>query len=207
MSTDAVLPDAETVVEITTADGVVWSALVAEITKNRLTLTGDEIPPSPAGAKLTLRWTAGRRGRYAQDGTVREAGDDGRLIVEAHGPPQIEQLRRFMRGGGGEKIWLRPLNARDPLDFDGRVYDLSERSFRARFNRLHVSTDDPVSASLDLGDGTVDIVGSVLCTRPVPDSLDLEVVVVFDAGEVVAQVIRRYLLRLQMLARARTADG
>src|SRR5215213_4318741 len=102
------MPGPRSTVTLTTADGAALRARTERSGDGLLTLRTSAAVPLPvtAGDAVTLRWPAGRRGRYTVDGTVREAAGT-RLDVLVTGAAEIEQVRRFVRGGGGEKVWVR----------------------------------------------------------------------------------------------------
>ena len=178
-----------------------------------LTLPSDAAPESRprVGDKVTLRWPAGSRGRFAVDATVVPAPDDERVGVIVRGVPELEQQRQFFRGGGGERIRLLQHGPDGAAVYTGWVQDLSERGARAHFADVRVRDGDTLMAQIELEDETVDVAGTVLRIAVLPDnvgaySMRVEVVGLFDAEEQQARVIRRYVFKQQLLARARD-DG
>ena len=168
-----------------------------------LSLALDDLPP--ANSEVRLRWAAAPRGRYALVGNV--AGIDGnRVRVRCSGPPEIEQSRDYVRGGGGERIVL----VRPGVDSaEGSIHDLSEGSVRAHFTDVSLAPGDEITLRMQVGPEVVEFaaravkVSSVRQQIPVRGPLIVELVAVFTAAdEQQARIIRRYILSLQMRARA-----
>ncbi|GIE28805.1 hypothetical protein Ait01nite_018500 [Actinoplanes italicus] len=156
-----------------------------------------------AGSVVTLRWPAGPRGRYSQTGTVLKV-DENRIEITFLGEPEIEQLRNYVRGGGGESILL--VRAGEPQRI-GQVHDLSERSVRAHFSDVDLRPGEEMLLRLQLGDEVVEFpaiayrVAQIRQQVPVRGPLVTEMVAIFEQDERQAKVIRRYVLRLQSQAR------
>ncbi|MDR6323463.1 hypothetical protein [Actinoplanes couchii] len=176
-----------------------------------LSLALDDIEMNP-GDEVTVRWPAGLRGRYALRGTV-AATDENRVHVRFAGQPEIEQLRDYVRGGGGETVQLVIPGAPERY---GRVHDISERSVRAFFNGVGFEPGQDTRLRVQLaGDGVVDFPARVLRAAtirqqvPVRGPLLTEVVAIFEQDERQARIIRRYVMRLQLEARrqARSDDS
>ncbi|MEU8656704.1 hypothetical protein [Actinoplanes philippinensis] len=159
------------------------------------------------GSVVVLRWPAGPRGRYTQQATVRRT-EENRIDVTPLADPQIEQLRNFVRGGGGESILL--VRADDPQRV-GRVHDLSERSVRAYFSDVDLRPGEEMLLRLQLGDDVVQFpatayrVAQIRQQVPVRGPLVTEMVAIFEQDERQAKIIRRYVMRLQSQARREAA--
>lgn len=96
-------------IEVTTSAGPLRGVRVDCVYPTRVDLSLPEalIDQGPAvGERVTLRWPAGHRGRYALRGHVAAAPDGSHLTVIARGTPDIEQQRQFVRAGGGEQVKL-----------------------------------------------------------------------------------------------------
>ena len=118
------------------------------------------------------------------------------------GTPEIQQDRRFVRGGGGELIELWP--AEEPAGvIRGVVVDLAEASVRARFSHVSVADGDEVGIRLTLDPEAVEVTGRVLRKRTDQAEDVVEVIALYEPEEATAQVIRRYVLRCQAQARQR----
>ena len=196
------MPGLNSTVTVTTADGVAVRARVELSQDGLFTLRTSTAVSLPAtvGDAVTLRWSAGPRGRYTVGGTVREAAG-ARLGVMVTAQPQIEQVRRFVRGGG-EKVWVRPTDSAEAVG--GRVQDLGERGLRARFDGRQAQPGQQVVILIELDDDSVEVTATVLDCR-VDD--EVEVVFSFVPDEPQAQAIRRHVLRQQVRARARATDS
>jgi hypothetical protein len=159
------------------------------------------------GSVVTLRWPAGPRGRYSQNGTVLRV-DENRIEVTFLGEPEIEQLRNYVRGGGGESILL--VRAGEPQRI-GQVHDLSERSVRAHFSDVDLRPGEEMLLRLQLGEEVVEFpaiayrVAQIRQQVPVRGPLVTEMVAIFEQDERQAKIIRRYVLRLQLQARREAA--
>ncbi|MGX6602697.1 PilZ domain-containing protein [Micromonosporaceae bacterium Da 78-11] len=169
-----------------------------------LSLALDDVPP--AGSTVTVRWAAAPRGRYATPADV-VAVDGNRVDVRFAGEPAIEQARNFVRGGGGEPLVLvRP--GQEPAT--GFVHDLSERAIRAHFTDVELRPGQEMLLRIQLGDEVVEFpatatkVSSMRQQVPRRGPLSVEMVAVFSSkDEHQAKIIRRYVLRYQLLARSR----
>jgi hypothetical protein len=204
--TDYPLPSAGTLVELTTsADAPHCGVRVVAAADAVVTLSMAQVAVPAVGAPVTLRWSAGPRGRYALSGTVRTA-DENRIDVVAGSAPEVEQNRNFVRGGGGEHVLLRRPGCADAL---GWIRDLSEQGIRAHFAGAELAEGDEVRLHIQLDADMVEVtavatkVASLRQTLPQPGPLSVELIAVFRPNEIQAQVIRRYVFRQQMLARSR----
>jgi hypothetical protein len=205
--TSHVLPDAGTLVEMTAAGDPIRGVRVVHAEGAVVTLSLALAAVPPIGAGVTLRWPAGARGRYAQEALV-VALDENRVEVQATGPGCIEQQRNFVRGGGGEQVlMLRP----GQPDTPGWIRDMSEQAVRAHFADVPLSEGDEFRLRIQLDadvlelDATAAKVASLQQTVPQRGPMSVEVVALLTADEARAQTIRRYVLRQQLLIRARNA--
>jgi hypothetical protein len=196
------MPGPRSTVTLTTADGAALRARTERSGDGLLTLRMSAAVPSPvtAGDAVTLRWPAGRRGRYTVDGTVREAAGT-RLDVLVTGAAEIEQVRRFVRGGGGEKVWVRLPDRAEAVG--GYVQDLGEQGLRGRFEGRQAAPGQDVVLLVELDDDSVEVPATVLESRA---DETVEVVFALRPDEPQAQAIRRHVLRREALARARAAE-
>lgn len=205
--TSPLLPEPSAIVEMTAADDPVTGVRVAHAEGETLTLSMAQATVPPLGAKVTLRWPAGLRGRYTREALV-TAVEENRVTVRAAGPLQIEQHRNFVRGGGGERVFLvRPGRP----DAEGWIRDISEQSIRAYFADVELAEGDEVGLRMLLDPDLVEMTATVSMAAclpqrvPLPGSLSVEFVAVFAGNEPQAQLIRRYVLRHQLLTRSRTS--
>jgi hypothetical protein len=214
MTTSPAVPAPSTLVEMTGSGGPVCGVRVDAVLDADLILSVPRDTPDSGrptdGEQVILRWPAGARGRYAVGGTVVDAAVGDRVRVRPDGEPRIEQDRHYVRGGGGEQVRLRLPGPAGTAEAAGWIRDISERGVRAHFTDAEVRDGDPVRLQIQLDDDAVDLTGTVLKVSREPGdstggSARVEVVAVFEAGEVQAQIIRRYVLRQQLLTRARTA--
>lgn len=200
-------PPVNALVEVSLPDGTTFDSRVEDSVGQRLNLAAPLPPrlahPLGVGDELTLRWPAGPRGRYVLPATLVATNRTGVpvWVVQPAGATEIEQHRQFVRGGGGEAIRLRRAGAPLGQSVDGHVVDIGEGSVRGRFPRVNLSPGDPVVVQIALGDLVLPASGEVRQVTVEPDAPGVEVVVVYDVGESLAQVIRRYVMRQQLLAR------
>jgi hypothetical protein len=160
----------------------------------------------PANSSVELRWAAAPRGRYAQEGYVVSV-DGNRVDVRFTGHPSVLQSRLFVRGGGGEPIVLcRP----DAEEVVGQVHDISERAVRAHFTDIDLNPGDEMMLRIQVAEELVEFpatalkVSSMRQQVPVRGPLSVEMVAIFDdQDEAQAKIIRRYILRHQLMARQR----
>ncbi|WP_127546153.1 hypothetical protein [Actinoplanes sp. OR16] len=171
-----------------------------------LSLALDDVPA--AGANVTLRGPAGHRGRLAVRGLVTGA-DENRVEIRLLGAPVIEQLRNYVRGGGGESVVLVRHDEREAI---GWVHDISESSIRAHFTDIELRPGNPMTLRVQLGEEVVEFsavatkVSTIRQRVPARGPLMVELVAVFEQDERQARIIRRYVLR-QQAARAREANS
>jgi hypothetical protein len=205
--TSCELPEAGTLVEMTASGDPVRGVRVVHAEDDVVTLSLALAAVPPVGAGVTLRWPAGARGRYAQEALI-VGVDENRVDIRADGPARIEQQRNFVRGGGGEQVLLLRAGEADKL---GWVRDISEQSVRAHFAdvALHEGAEFRLRILLDPDvvelDATAAKVASLRQAVPQRGPMSLEVVALLKADETQAQTIRRYVLRQQLLTRARHA--
>jgi hypothetical protein len=171
-----------------------------------LSLALTDVPP--AGSTVTVRWAAAPRGRYASSADV-VAVDGNRVEVRVEGEPAIEQARNFVRGGGGEPVVLVPSSQEAATGF---LHDISERSIRAHFTDVEILPGQEIRLQIQLGEETVEFRATVMKVSsmrqqiPRPGPLSVELVAIFESkDEQQAKIIRRYVLRHQLMARS-TAD-
>jgi hypothetical protein len=165
-----------------------------------LKISAQSVPPAD-GVPVTLRWAAGYRGRWAVTAIVLRAAEQ-LLWLRLVDVPAIEQVRRFTRAGGGERIWVRKPGT--DVEVPGVVQDLSEQGVRARFQGKQARPGQQMLVRLELDGETLDLDGTVLESRV---SDEVEIVITFEPEERDAQLIRRYVLHQQMLARSRAANA
>ena len=202
-----VLPEPGTTVELTAVSDTVPGVRVVATEPGALTLSMALALVPAAGATITLRWPAGIRGRYALPVHV-EAVDENRIRVRPIGRAEIQQQRNFVRGGGGERVMLR--RPRCP-DVHGWIRDISEQGVRAHFEDIILAEREEIRLRVQLDDEVVDLaattrrVESLRQTVPVRGPMSVEVVAALQPDEYHAQLIRRYVMRQQVLTRARSA--
>lgn len=204
MTTPAHLPDAGSYVEMTASDEQAARVRVVHADGAGLTLSAPLAAVPRVGTSVTLRWSAAPRGRFALSCAVLET-EENRVELRPAGEAEIEQQRSFVRGGGGEQIVLRRQGL---ADVQGWVRDISEHSARAHFEGIAVDEGEALSLGIQLGTDVVDLpaVVSRVASMPQqvpPGPLSVEMVAIFAADETQARVIRRYVMKLQLLNRTR----
>jgi hypothetical protein len=204
MTTTVHLPDAGSYVEMTSSDEQANRVRVVHAEGRALTLSAPLVAVPQVGAAVTLRWSAAPRGRYALTCAVLQV-EENRLEVEARADPQVEQQRHFVRGGGGEQVLMR--RAGFP-DTNGWIRDISEHSMRAHFEGTNVRDDEELMLRIELGSEVVEVAAraskvAALPQQVPPGPMSVELVAIFAADETQARVIRRYVMRQQLLSRTR----
>ncbi|KUL36639.1 hypothetical protein [Actinoplanes awajinensis] len=161
------------------------------------------------GSTVVLRWSAAPRGRYLATATVSSA-EENRAELHLIGEPQITQNRLYVRGGGGEPIVMTRSEHPDVI---GWVHDISERSVRAHFTDVEVRPGHDVHLQVQLGPDLVELAGTVTKASamrqqvPVRGPLSVEMVALYDPDETAAKIIRRYVMRYQLLMRTKAAES
>jgi hypothetical protein len=199
-------PDDGSRVEMDTGDDRLSGVRVVRAADATVTLSLalDDLPP--LGAEVTLRWPAGLRGRFAVRATVTGI-DENRASLRLAGEPSIEQMRHFVRGGGGESVLLVRPGEHESI---GWVHDISERSVRAHFTDVDLRPGQEMRLRVLLGSESVEFpatamrVSAVRQQVPFRGPLSVEMVAIFDQDERQAKIIRSYVLR-QQVARSRQA--
>jgi hypothetical protein len=170
------------------------------------------LPPAHvprAGSTVILRWSAAPRGRYVVSATV-AATEESRAELRLAGRPEIVQNRLYVRGGGGEPIVMTRSGFPEAI---GWIHDISERSVRAHFTDVEVRPGHEVALRAQLGTDVVDMTATVAKASsmrqqvPVRGPLSVELVALYDPDESQAKIIRRYVMRYQVLMRAKTAES
>jgi hypothetical protein len=173
--------------------------------------------PAP-GDPVELRWTS-VRGLCTVPAQVRSVnrGTPPVWRIEPCGDVRIVQRRRFVRAETSAPLTIVPIavTGDSGRPVIGRLVDLSEASARCRVNGLTalgaagLEVNGEAELRLSLGAAIVRVVGPVLRVfKDVPVTADDsgEVVVVFEAPEAAAELIRRYVINQQVLARRAAVD-
>jgi hypothetical protein len=204
MTTTVLLPDAGSYVEMTASDEQAARVRVVHAEGRALTLSAPLVAVPEVGGAVTLRWSAAPRGRYALTCAVLEV-DENRLEVEARGEPLVEQQRHFVRGGGGEQVVMHRTGFPDA---NGWIRDISENSMRAHFEGTNVREGEDLRLRIELGSEVIEMAAkaqkvAALPQQVPPGPMSVELVAIFATNEAQARVIRRYVMRQQLLSRTR----
>ncbi|MET8148982.1 hypothetical protein ACIBSW_33035 [Actinoplanes sp. NPDC049668] len=204
MTTLPLLPDAGSYVEMSVSDEPTARVRVVDAEGARLILSAPRDAVPGVGSAVALRWSAAPRGRYALSCRVLDV-EENMIEVEAQRQPVVEQHRNFVRGGGGEQVRLR--RAGFP-EASGWIRDISEHSMRGHFAGAEVNGGDDLRLEIQLGTELVvlDAVATKVAALPQrvpPGPMSVEMVAVFEPDESQARIIRRYVMRQQLLSRTR----
>jgi hypothetical protein len=204
MTTFPLLPDAGSYVEMSVSDEPTARVRVVDAEGTRLILAAPRNAVPGVGSAVALRWSAAPRGRYALSCRVLDV-EENMIEVEAQRQPVVEQHRNFVRGGGGEQVVLR--RAGNPAA-SGWIRDISEHSMRGHFAGAEVNGGDDLRLEIQLGNELVvlDAVATKVAALPQrvpPGPMSVEMVAVFEPDESQARIIRRYVMRQQLLSRTR----
>jgi hypothetical protein len=198
------LPEAGTIIELTAAGDPIGGVRVIR-TEGPLIILSMPLADVPdRGSTVTLRWSAGARGRYVLIVNV-VAIDETRVDVRPAGDPRVEQFRHFVRGGGGEAIRLH-MDGHD--DAFGWIRDISEQGVRAHFAGLDVQENDEFTVLIELGRDIIELKASAakvakLRQQVPPGPMSVELVALFRPDERQARIVRRYVMHQQLLSRTR----
>ncbi|MFB9362561.1 hypothetical protein [Actinoplanes nipponensis] len=204
MTTTVLLPDAGSYVEMTASDEQAARVRVVHAEGKGLTLSAPLVAVPGVGTDVTLRWSAAPRGRYALKCAVTGI-DENRLRVEARGEPLVEQQRHFVRGGGGEQVIMH--RAGFP-SASGWIRDISEHSMRGHFEGTNVRDGESLRLRIELGSEIIEMGARAAKVEALPQQvppgpMSVELVAIFEASEAQARIIRRYVMRQQLLSRSR----
>ncbi|MBM2620673.1 PilZ domain-containing protein [Actinoplanes sp. LDG1-06] len=110
--------------------------------------------------------------------------------------PRQSNRREFMRGGGGAAVLLTT-EGEDGHEIEGALLDISEGGLRCWIDEpAKLAPGDRLRASVSLGgSGEIDVTGTILTVRKAPHGdPGQHVVLTFNSGETLAQMIRLYVL-------------
>ena len=205
-SAPASLPADGSYIEMTSYGETLPDVRVVHAEDGGITLSLALAHVPPAGSSVTVRWAAAPRGRYALSADVVNV-DGNRVDITFTGEPAIEQSRNYVRGGGGEPVVLVRPGHDDAI---GWIHDLSERSVRAHFTDVEVHPGHDFELRFQLGPEILALpakatkVSSMRQQVPFRGPLSVEMVALLTGiPEQDAKVIRRYVLRHQMISRSR----
>jgi hypothetical protein len=131
--------------------------------------------------------------------------DENRLEVQARGEPVVEQQRHYVRGGGGEQVTMHRTGFPDA---GGWIRDIGENSMRAHFEGTNVREGENLELRIELGSEVIRVAATAAKVEALPQQvppgpMSVELVAIFDSDEAQARVIRRYVMRQQLLSRTR----
>ena len=155
-----------------------------------------------AGLPVRVRWT-GPRGMHSLDTSLVSVvrGPVTRWRIQAQGPVQVVQRRNYVRAPLSTPVSLVPVDATIAPVTSGWLIDISEGGLRIGVDGPELPDGTAFEAWLELDGMPVTVLGNVLRTelRDGPPKRQ-EIVVLIDAGRH-ADLIRRVVLRQQLLAR------
>jgi hypothetical protein len=203
------LPDVNALVEIALPDGRVYPTRVEDaeglLIKVAAPRGAGDIDVPELGTEVAVRWT-GPRGIYTAPGTL-TALERSRVSVwaiEAEGSVDYFSRRHAVRVSAGEPIRLLDLDSGAEV-FHGRFIDISERGIRCRGTAAGIFAEQLVRVKMVLDNHLLVVEGTVL-TVTEPAGEGIVVVVIYDPPESHAQLIRRYVMNMQIRARKVSAD-
>lgn len=199
------LPRINGLLDLTLPSGATYRSRVEDCEGSLLTIatptgTGDVEIPDERDV-IELAWIASR-GRYVMPTRLLDLTHEPppRWYLLSSGDPVLKSRRRYVRGGGGEPVTIYTEERAPAMSFSGRVIDLSEGGTRCRLDSTDLMVNEPVTICIALPDLTVRLAGTVLALRPPnevhPEGVD--VVVVHQAQEATAKVLRRHVLNWEL---------
>jgi hypothetical protein len=218
-----VLPPLNSLVRVVLADTEERPSRVEAADGGLLTVAAPWHPaalaPAP-GEALAVRW-ASVRGIHEIAAILVAVERENALAlwrVQTEGEVRILQRRRFVRVDAIAPVTVVPMNAdadctNQPQPVLGTIVNLSEGGARCRVEGLTalaaagLAEDGEVEVRISLGAVVIRVVGIVV--RVIPDAPwtpkdAAEVVVSFEAPDHAADLIRRFVLTQQVLARRAT---
>ena len=170
---------------------------------------GGSVEPPELGTPMSLRWSAGVRGRWRADArldaTVRPKNRPILLWnLTLLGKPVVDQRRRYVRAGGGEPAVIAP---RFGDAIVGQVVDVSEGGVRCRVPYAKLLPDQPIEVTVDLDDDKLVAEAWVLRTVENHGGQGVDVIALFDLPERDADLVRQYVMRQQIRARRAAAEA
>jgi hypothetical protein len=169
---------------------------------------GGTLEPPHVDSPLSMRWSAGVRGRYIAAARLRStARSQGKALrlwnLILDGTPVVDQRRQYVRAGGGEAVQIEPESA---VAVAGLMTDISEGGLRCRLPQTELYAGEPVTIRVRLGDEALTAEAWVLRVLPqkAPAGVDVAMTFGLSAGD--ADMVRRYVLQRQVLARRTASD-
>lgn len=204
------LPEINSLVDVRFPDGREYPSRIEDVNDTTMSIAapfGGGVEPPEIGSTVDLCWT-GPRGQYRALVRLLELHREHvrRWTVELAGPVQLAQRRRYVRAGAaGEPVTIR-VNETE-VSVTGRAVDLSEGGMRCWVTEGEVAAGQQVTVTIGLDDNQLSVNGEVLRVLERRTGKGLDVVIVFDLAEAAADVVRRYVMRAQLLARRLAADS
>lgn len=157
------------------------------------------------GMAALVRWT-GARGLFEVDVALDEVRRHDTVAVwqvHATSAVRVLQRRRYARVRADVPMVFVPRADTPPEVVDGAGIDLSEGGLRARVPAGAIAEAARLQARFALDDQAVSVLGSVI--KVTPQGRQSEIVVIFEEPVADEAVIRRWVLRQQILARRKVA--
>lgn len=130
-----------------------------------------------------------------------------RWRLEPVGPPKVSNRREFVRGGGGAAVRLTAAEEERASEADGTLIDISEGGLRCRISQaLPVRVGDEMRAVVWLGTGEVELTGRVHTVHDDPEGAGQQLILIFRVEEVVARMIRQYIINWELAERRRARE-
>lgn len=204
------IPDINDLIDIRFPDGREFASRVEDVTDTTLSVAapfGGGVEPPEIGSTVDLCWT-GPRGQYRAPVRLLsiERSNVRSWTVELAGPVELAQRRRYVRAtAAGEPVTIR-VNESD-VTVTGRAVDLSEGGLRCWVTEGEVAAGAQITVTIGLDDNQLAVNGEVLRVMERRTGKGLDIVIVFDLAEAAADIVRRYVMRAQLLARRLAADS
>ena len=202
------LPAINCLVDVVLMDGEAYQSRVEDQSDKRLTVAapfGVNVADMPkVGADMELAWVVGDR-RHAVDVRLVALSKEQppRWSLEPVGSIRLQTRRNYVRGGGGEAVEV----SMGGTAYAGRIIDLSEGGVRCRLKEDKFDRDDRVELRLALESETIPLTGTVVFVRRDHKNVTYDVIITYEATELVCRAIRGYVLRREMEERRRQRES
>lgn len=196
------LPGVNTLVELVLEDGDTHPSRIEDVDGLMLTVAAPLISGRPRiGCEVVVTWV-GERGVYSAPARLSATREDRVPLWELRtdGVVEFGTRRRAVRAPLDARVRITAADDEEAR-WDARSADVSETGVRCRVHTRPPAPGLEVELAFRLDEEDLKVPGVVVRSRAGRGDEAGEVVVELSAGENVARVIRRYVMRRQIQAR------